>query len=90
MSAPQEKLRQPDYVDHMLEAIRLIQGYVEGMRREEFLADRKTQEAVIMNILAREAVSVRGMKNAPGSLLPGAFQIAADLTPKPSPYPPRR
>ncbi len=51
MSAQQGKLRQLDYVEHMVEAIRLIQSYVEGMSREEFLADKKTQQAVVMNVL---------------------------------------
>lgn len=46
-----QKLRQLDYVEHMLDAIRLVKGYVEGMSRVDFLADRKTQQAVILNIL---------------------------------------
>jgi uncharacterized protein with HEPN domain len=44
-------LRQLDYVAHILEAIRLVGSYVVGMEREAFLADRKTQQAVILNIL---------------------------------------
>ena len=35
----------------MVEAIRLIQSYVDGISREEFFADKKTQQAVVMNIL---------------------------------------
>ncbi|WP_186405558.1 HepT-like ribonuclease domain-containing protein [Candidatus Accumulibacter aalborgensis] len=35
----------------MIDAIRLVHGYVEGTSREEFFADRKTQQAVILNIL---------------------------------------
>lgn len=51
MNAQQRKLRQLDYLEHMVEAIRLVHSYVEGMSREEFLADKKTQQAVILNIL---------------------------------------
>lgn len=51
MNAQQRKLRQFDYVEHMLEAIRLVQSYVEGMDKETFFADKKTQQAVILNIL---------------------------------------
>jgi uncharacterized protein with HEPN domain len=35
----------------MVEAIRLIQSYVDGISREEFFADKKMQQAVVMNIL---------------------------------------
>jgi uncharacterized protein with HEPN domain len=46
-----QKLRQLDYVEHMIEAIRLINSYMEGMNKTSFLADKKTQQAVILNIL---------------------------------------
>lgn len=51
MNALQRQLRQFDYVGHMLEAIRLVRGYVKGMSRETFFADKKTQQAVVLNIL---------------------------------------
>ncbi|MDO8932597.1 MAG: DUF86 domain-containing protein [Rhodocyclaceae bacterium] len=35
----------------MLDAVRLARSYVEGMARADFLADRKTQQAVILNIV---------------------------------------
>ena len=40
-----------DYVGHMLEAARLASSYVDGMDKEGFLADRRTQQAVILNIV---------------------------------------
>ena len=43
--------RFPDYLGHMLEAIRLASSYVDGLDYEEFLADRRTQQAVILNIV---------------------------------------
>lgn len=38
-------------MSHMIEAIELTRDYVEGMDKATFLADRRTQQAVIMNIL---------------------------------------
>ncbi len=43
--------RHRDLLDHMLAAIRLAGAYVEGLSREEFLADTRTQQAVILNIV---------------------------------------
>jgi uncharacterized protein with HEPN domain len=44
-----DKLRIPDYLGHILEAIQRIYLYVEDMDEVEFLADSKTQDAVIRN-----------------------------------------
>lgn len=44
-------LRHHDYLEHMLDAIRLARGYIEGLAKEDFLADRRTQQAVILNIV---------------------------------------
>lgn len=46
-----QPLRHNDYLDHMLEAIGLIRSYVESFSKEDFLADRRTQQAVILNIV---------------------------------------
>lgn len=46
-----ESLRYRDYLEHMLDAIRLARSYVEGLAKAEFMADRKTQQAVILNIV---------------------------------------
>lgn len=46
-----KSLRYRDYLDHMLDAIRLARSYVDGLAKEEFMADRKTQQAVILNIV---------------------------------------
>lgn len=43
------KLRVPDYLRHILEAIRRIHLYVEDMAEVKFLEDAKTQDAVIRN-----------------------------------------
>lgn len=44
-----DKLRIPDYLDHVLVAIRRICHYVEDMTETGFLEDEKTQDAVIRN-----------------------------------------
>jgi len=51
MNAKQRELRYEDYLDHILDAIKLARSYVEGLTKEEFLADKKTQQAVILNIV---------------------------------------
>jgi uncharacterized protein with HEPN domain len=43
--------RLTDYIEHMLEAARLACLYIEGMRKEDFVADKRTQQAVIMNLV---------------------------------------
>lgn len=48
MSASQ---RLPDYLDHMLEAVHLTATYVAGLDKSVFLSDRRTQQAVLMNIV---------------------------------------
>ena len=42
--------RAEDYVDHMLEAAQHALDYVNGISKSEFMADTRTQEAVIYNI----------------------------------------
>ena len=43
--------RLPDYIDHMQQAVAQAQAYVQGMDRAAFVADRRTQQAVLMNIV---------------------------------------
>lgn len=40
-----------DCLDHMLEAARQACAYTEGMSKEQFLADKRTQQAVILNLI---------------------------------------
>ena len=51
MNAKKKQLRQEVYLEHMLDAIRLARSYVAGLSKEDFLADKKTQQAVILNIV---------------------------------------
>ncbi len=41
----------PDYLDHIQQAAIDACGYVDGLSRSEFAADRRTQQAVIMNLI---------------------------------------
>jgi len=53
-----KKVRGADYLDHMIEAVRSACAYVEGMSKAAFLADKRTQQAVIYNIaIIGEAVA---------------------------------
>lgn len=43
--------RLSDYLDHMLQAAQQACSYVEGIDKNDFLADKRTQQAVILNIV---------------------------------------
>ena len=43
--------RVPDYLDHMLEAATQACVYVEGLSKDAFLQDKRTQQAVILNLI---------------------------------------
>ncbi len=44
-------LRQADYLSHMPEVTTLAQSYLQGLSNADFLKDKKTQQAVILNIM---------------------------------------
>ncbi len=43
--------RLPDYLDHIQQAAIDARSFVEGLAKEEFLADKRTQQAVIMSLI---------------------------------------
>ena len=43
--------RLPDYLDHMQQAATDACGFVEGLVRDDFLEDKRTQQAVIMSLV---------------------------------------
>lgn len=51
MNAKQRQLRHADYLEHMINAIGLARSHVEGLNKDDFFADKKTQQAVILNII---------------------------------------
>jgi len=54
--------RLPDYLDHMQQAATDACGFVEGLAKDVFLADKRTQQAVIMSliIIGEAATKVMG------------------------------
>lgn len=58
-------LRQQDYLEHMLEALRLVRSYTEGLSKAGFVADKRTQQAVILNILVVGEAATRLTECAP-------------------------
>ena len=51
------------YLDQMIESARLIDGYVEGMDAAAFSADRRTQQAVLLNLLTLGEVATRVLQD---------------------------
>ncbi len=43
--------RLAENLDHMLEATRQALEYIEGMGKEDFLEDKRTQQAVMLNLI---------------------------------------
>lgn len=57
--------RLSDYLGHMLEAARLACSYVEGMTKEDYLADKRTQQATILNIVVIGEAATKLLKDHP-------------------------
>lgn len=55
--------RLPDYLDHMLEAARLACSFVDGISKDDFLADKRTQQAVILNIVIIGEAATKLLQN---------------------------
>lgn len=43
--------RLPDYIDHIQQAAADACSFVEGLGKDDFLSDKRTQQAVIMNLI---------------------------------------
>jgi uncharacterized protein with HEPN domain len=43
--------RLPDYIDHIQQAANDVCSFVDGMGKPDFLADKRTQQAVIMSLI---------------------------------------
>lgn len=59
MSADEGRLRIDDYLVHMLEATRLARTYTDGLAKADFLADKRTQQAIILNLITIGEVASR-------------------------------
>ena len=51
-----------DYIEHMLEALGLACSYIEGMTKEDFLDDKRTQQAVVLNLIVVGEVATKILK----------------------------
>lgn len=51
MTSEESALKLADFLDHIAEASRLARDYVAGMSKESFLKDRRTQQAVVLNLM---------------------------------------
>ncbi len=52
-----------DYLDHMLEAARLSCSYVDGLTKEDFLLDKRTQQAVILNLVILGEAATKALRD---------------------------
>ena len=54
-----------DYLRHMQEGVKQASDYISGMDKAGFLADKRTQQAVIMNIVIIGEAATRVMSEFP-------------------------
>jgi uncharacterized protein with HEPN domain len=53
--------RLPDYLDHIEQAATDARSFVEGMAKDEFLVDRRTQQAVVMSLIVIGEAATKAM-----------------------------
>jgi len=51
------------YIDQILDAIRKIESYAEGIGKNEFLSDEKTQSAILLQLLLIGEISKKISEN---------------------------
>lgn len=54
-----------EYLDQMIEAARLARCYVAGMSFDQLIADRRTQQAVVLNIVVIGEAAARLLRQQP-------------------------
>jgi uncharacterized protein with HEPN domain len=59
-------MRLADALDHMIMASRQIASYIDGLDRAGFLADKRTQDAVVLNLIVLGEAATRVLKEDPG------------------------
>jgi uncharacterized protein with HEPN domain len=57
--------RLPDYLDHIGQAATDARSFVEGMSKDDFLADKRTQSAVFMNLIIIGEAAAKVMDRYP-------------------------
>lgn len=58
-------LRLLDYLDHMLQAATEACGFVDGLSKDDFLDDKRTQRAVVMSLVIVGEAAAKIMDTAP-------------------------
>ena len=53
--------RLPDYIDHIQQAASDACSFVEGLGKDDFLSDKRTQQAVIMNFIIIGEAATKAM-----------------------------
>ncbi len=67
--------RLPDYLDHMRQAAADACGFVDGLSKQAFLEDKRTQQAVVMSLVIIGEAATKIMDNY------GAFSEAHGQVP---------
>ena len=57
--------RLPDYLEHMRQAASTARSFVDGMKKADFLADTRTQQAVILSLVIIGEVATKIMDRYP-------------------------
>jgi len=57
--------RLPDYLDHIQQAATDARSFVEGVAKDDFLADKRTQQAAILNLIILGEAATKLMDNYP-------------------------
>ena len=65
MTPGDESTRLEDYIRHIQEAVAQSLDYVKGFDKHAFLSDKRTQQAVIMNLIIIGEAATRLMMESP-------------------------
>lgn len=57
--------RLADYIAHLKQAVRDVHVFVDGLSRDRFLSDRRTQQAVMMSLTTIGEISARVIAQYP-------------------------
>lgn len=66
--------RLPDYLDHIQQAATDARSFVEGMAKDDFLADKRTQQGTVAKLAMRQPFVLFKGLTFQKLCLPGAFR----------------
>jgi uncharacterized protein with HEPN domain len=58
--------RLPDYLEHIQQAAADACSFIDGLSKEDFLADKRTQSAVVMSLVVIGEAATKVMDHYPG------------------------